>query len=309
MSNQDDRRPLPLPPRPVRNLPAPEQDYVYSTDYAVQEVSVSLPRPPRPAKTSTLNTQPIILSSPIYEQPRQPEVQLRHPSITVEKLCHTQKRGNSKFTLFIQNLELYPGELTYIGGPSGSGKSTLMKILALSTVVKEGSITILGKNVGTLKGKKLDDLRGEDIVYIPQGHHALTNHSALWNIQDRFYSFYGLTRSKAEQYARSALAAVGLIEERFHQPVLDLSGGERVRVAVAKAYAFGCPICLVDEILAPLDTESRKHIIQLLQGLAKKGVTVAVIAHNPELVPHFHRVIGMEVGKISTDRRQEPVWL
>ncbi len=281
MSNQDDRRPLPLPPRPVRNLPAPEQDYVYSTDYAVQEVSVSLPRPPRPAKTSTLNTQ----------------------------LCHTQKRGNSKFTLFIQKLELYPGELTYIGGPSGSGKSTLMKILALSTVVKEGSITILGKNVGTLKGKKLDDLRGEDIVYIPQGHHALTNHSALWNIQDRFYSFYGLTRSKAEQYARSALAAVGLIEERFHQPVLDLSGGERVRVAVAKAYAFGCPICLVDEILAPLDTESRKHIIQLLQGLAKKGVTVAVIAHNPELVPHFHRVIGMEVGKISTDRRQEPVWL
>ncbi len=87
----------------------------------------------------------------------------------------------------------------------------------------------------------------------------------------------------------------------------DLSGGERARVAIAKAYAAERPLCLADEILAALDEPNRIAIIDLFQDLAEDGFTVIVIAHQPEMRNRFHRVIEMEHGRIKNDMRNMPV--
>jgi ABC-type lipoprotein export system ATPase subunit len=95
--------------------------------------------------------------------------------------------------------------------------------------------------------------------------------------------------------------------QRFHANIRDLSGGERARVAIAKAYAAERPICLADEILPALDEATRIAIIDLFQWLAGDGFTVVVIAHQPNLMDRFHRVIEVKDGQVVNDVRHRAV--
>jgi ABC-type lipoprotein export system ATPase subunit len=233
-----------------------------------------------------------------------PRPGIARPTIAVRNLHHTFPGGT--FRLSVPTLDIMPGELTYIGGASGSGKSTLIKFLALETVPDGGDIYMLDRLIRMLPEKDLDDLRGGGLTYIPQGHLGLIDNTAIQNIQRVLYDYDGVPWTQAERQAQHALQTVGLDAQNHKQKVKLLSGGQQARVAIAKVFARGRPICLADEILPALDDKSRHDVLRLLQQLARGGFTVAIIAHQPELKPYFHRVIEMQAGQIVGDQRQAP---
>lgn len=219
--------------------------------------------------------------------------------------CHFAK---SNFTLQIPDLRLFPAEITYIGGPSGSGKSTLMRMLTLETQPDRGNIMMLGYHVASLTADQRDDFRGGGITYIPQGHLGLVDGiTPVETIARLLLDYDGIDLATGEARAEAALARARLPRERFRVRVKELSGGERARVAIAKAYAAERPLCLADEILPALDEDNRIAIIDLFQDLAEDGFTVAIIAHQPNLMNRFHRVIELEAGRLKSDTRNMPV--
>lgn len=156
------------------------------------------------------------------------------------------------------------GSITVIVGPNGSGKSTLLAAIAGSIVPIKGTITI-------------DDV-----------HPALTSAMQLSKIramavQNQFYSL-GFTVRQVIEMAGPADEIMQALELSAiaDRHVTTLSGGESARVAIAQAVAQNTPVLLLDEPLAAQDIQSRRRIIDLLQGLAEKGVTVVVVAHQEE---------------------------
>ena len=287
--------PPPLrPPRPSGGAPTPPAP------------PLSAARPATPIAASRA-PQPVIPRRPLgaASPPGAPFVTLGRPTVQARGLRHTFA-GNGSFVLTIPQLALMPGELTYIGGESGSGKSTLIKFLALEALPESGEIVVMDRPVRALPERDLDDLRGGGITYIPQSDLGLTDHTAIQNIERTLHDHDNLGWGEARQAAHLALQTVGLKAERCDQRIKLLSGGEKARVALAKVYARGRPICLADEILPALDADSRLMVLRLLQRLAAEGFTVAIIAHQPELKGHFHRVIEMRAGSIIGDQRQSP---
>jgi ABC-type lipoprotein export system ATPase subunit len=250
--------------------------------------------------------------APYYQQHPAPVKQVavapahaRRPTIVLRGLQH----AFAHFALNVPQLDIMPGELTYIGGASGSGKSTLLKVLALELMPAVGNIWMLDQFVRTLPAQYLDNLRGGGLTYIAQGHMGLTDNTAIQNIQRVLYDYDGIPWEEAGRQAQSALALAGLPSHCFAQRIKSLSGGEQARVAIAKVYARGRPICLADEILPSLDEHKRLDILRLLQRLAAAGFTVVLVAHQPELKSYFHRVVEMRTGQIIGDERHAPTYL
>lgn len=228
------------------------------------------------------------------------------PSIGVRNLQHVFP--GSGFQLWVPQLDLMPGELTYIGGASGSGKSTLIKFLAMESKLEHGNIWIMDRPLRGLVPNDLADLKGAAMTYIPQGHLGLVDLSAIENIARVLKDYDGLSRQQSLQQAALALRMAGLDDQHHNKRVKLLSGGQQARVAIAKVFARGRPICLSDEILPALDDKSRLAVLHLFQQLIDSGgFTVVMIAHQPELKKHFRRVIEMRDGQIINDTRQQPV--
>jgi ABC-type lipoprotein export system ATPase subunit len=269
---------------------------------------------PAPVRAPTVPTAPVagaqIYSYTTAERPARPTPYTRPPhvppTLVVRDLRQTYA-GNPPFTLSIPWLELFPGELTYIGGPSGSGKSTLIKLLALETRPPAGDLWVLGRHVNSLPDHECDDLRGGGITYIPQGDLGLVDQSPVEIIRRLLYDYEGVDFAAGTRRAEQGLARAKLPPERYYRRVKLLSGGEKARVAIGKAYAAERPICLADEILPALDEETRIDIIDLFQDLADDGFTVVIVAHQPNLRQRFHRVIELDRGQIRSDLRYAPV--
>ncbi|HEU5441999.1 MAG TPA: ATP-binding cassette domain-containing protein [Ktedonobacterales bacterium] len=228
------------------------------------------------------------------------------PTLVVRGLTQTFG-GNPPFTLSIPWLELFPGELTYIGGPSGSGKSTLIKLLALETRPPAGDLWTLDRHINSLPDHQRDDLRGGGITYIPQGDLGLVDQPPVEIIRRLLFDYEGVDFAEGTRRAEYGLARAKLPPERFYTRVKLLSGGEKARVAIGKAYAAERPICLADEILPALDEETRMDIVDLFQELAEDGFTVVIVAHQPNLRNRFHRVVELDRGQIRSDQRYAPV--
>ncbi|HET9981324.1 MAG TPA: ATP-binding cassette domain-containing protein [Ktedonobacterales bacterium] len=238
-----------------------------------------------------------------YTPPPPPNHQ---PTVVAQSVvCHFAR---SNFTLQVPDLRIFPGEITYIGGESGSGKTTLLRMLTLEMQPDGGNIYMMGYNVAALTPDQRDDFRGGGITYIPQNHLGLVDSvTPVETIARLLYDYDGIDLAEGERRAEIALTRARLPRERFRVRVKGLSGGERARVAIAKAYAAERPLCLADEILAALDERNRIAVLDLFQDLAQEGYTVIVVAHQPEMMNRFHRVIEMEHGHIIGDKRYTPV--
>jgi ABC-type lipoprotein export system ATPase subunit len=202
--------------------------------------------------------------------------------------------------LHVPRLDILPGQLTYIGGETGCGKSTLLKLLALETVPQQGEVVIMGFPVTNLPQDKRDDLRGGGIVYLAQGDMGLRNLTPVENIKRLLYDFDGLSWEDAERLALDGLRVAQFPADRLEVKAMDLSGGEKARVALAKLYAARRPICLTDETLGPLDDKMRLRLIALFQMLAARQFTIISIEHQPQLMDYFDRVITLEKGQIQS---------
>jgi putative ABC transport system ATP-binding protein len=224
------------------------------------------------------------------------------PVITLEHV--SQRYPDGTIGLDDVSLQLYPGDLTCITGENGHGKSTLMRVLALDDMdIIAGRVLVMGSDLGQLTGRERDDIRGEVIEFIPQGHLGLVSRSPIHNIAHWLRYIDGYSRQEARKAALQALQVVGLPPDRYKVRVDRLSGGEGARVAIAMAYARNRPICLGDEIFAAVNPEAIGPLIGLLRGLTARGASVALIIHQHEVLPCFDRVLTVHDKRLSDDRR------
>lgn len=197
-------------------------------------------------------------------------------------------------------LQIEKGEFIAIMGPSGSGKSTLMNVLGCLDPPTEGNYILDGLDVRTLDDDELAKIRNQKIGFVFQSYNLISRHTALENVElPMLYAGFSNTGEKAMR----ALGEVGLSGRANHKPN-ELSGGECQRVAVARAFVLNPSIILADEPTGNLDSKTGNEIIHLLESLNKKGTTIAIVTHDPEIAERCQRIIYIRDGLIQKDTRQ-----
>ena len=193
------------------------------------------------------------------------------------------------------------GEIVSIVGPSGAGKTTLLQIMGTLDKADAGTVILNGTEVNRLKEKELSAFRNQQIGFVFQFHQLLPEFTALENVMiPAFIS--GASSEDAMKRAKETLDFLGLAERASHKPA-ELSGGEKQRVAVARALINSPAVILADEPSGSLDTRNKEELHQLFFDLRDKlGQTFVIVTHDETLAKLTDRTIHMVEGRISIDR-------
>ena len=198
------------------------------------------------------------------------------------------------------------GEVVSIVGPSGAGKTTLLQIAGTLDKPDSGSVVYDGVDVSAMPERKLSEFRNKRIGFVFQFHQLLPEFTALENVAIPAL-IHGESRSKAQARAKDLLEMLGLASRADHKP-MELSGGEKQRVAVARALVHNPKLVIADEPTGNIDPELSQEMMQLLERVSKMGITVLVVTHEHELVHRFHqRVVTLSHGRIVSDVPADPV--
>lgn len=195
------------------------------------------------------------------------------------------------------DLHINKGEIVSIVGPSGAGKTTLLQIIGTLDKPDSGTVTIDGTNTGSLSAGKLSSFRNHNIGFVFQFHQLLPEFTALENIM-----IPGLIahrkQSELKEQAMKLLQFMGLEGRAGHKPN-ELSGGEKQRVAVARALINNPAVILADEPSGSLDTKNKMELHQLFFDLRDKlGQTFVIVTHDEELAKLTDRIIHLKDGMI-----------
>lgn len=198
------------------------------------------------------------------------------------------------------DLHINKGEVVSIVGPSGAGKTTLLQIIGTLDKPDSGEIIIDGTDVSKLGKKKLAEFRNRHIGFVFQFHQLLPEFTALENVMiPAFIS--GASKSEAKRRAKELLDFMGLAERAGHKPN-ELSGGEKQRVAVARALVNNPAVILADEPSGSLDSKNKAELHQLFFDLRDKfGQTFVIVTHDESLAKITDRTIEMRDGQLETD--------
>ncbi len=198
------------------------------------------------------------------------------------------------------DLNIGKGEVVSIVGPSGAGKTTLLQIIGTLDSADSGSIIIDGTDVSKLNKKKLADFRNKHIGFVFQFHQLLPEFTAIENVMiPAFIS--GMSKKEAKKRAEELLFFLGLTERAQHKPN-ELSGGEKQRVAVARALVNNPAIILADEPSGSLDTKNKEELHQLFFELRDKfGQTFVIVTHDEQLASTTDRTIKMKDGMLEAE--------
>ncbi|USY25465.1 ABC transporter ATP-binding protein [Alcaligenes sp. 1735tsa3] len=200
------------------------------------------------------------------------------------------------------SLAVHAGELTLVSGPSGCGKSTLLALLSGLQQPDEGQAFALGQNLAEMSRRERDDFRLQHTGFVFQGFNLFPALTAQEQVQLPL-GYLGMNARTSAELAYQALEEVGLLH-RAHMRPAQLSGGEKQRVAIARAIAKTPQLLFADEPTSALDAENGQRVVDILHRFARKHrATVLCVSHDPRVVRHADRVVGMEDGAIRSDRR------
>lgn len=201
------------------------------------------------------------------------------------------------------NLEVKKGEFVAVTGPSGSGKTTFLNIAGLLETFEEGEYFLDGMDVSHLGDNVRSRLRNENIGFIFQGFNLIADLNIFDNV-DVPLRYRGLSGAERKQRINSALDMVGLGSRHRHLPS-QLSGGQQQRVAIARALAGQPKFLLADEPTGNLDSLMAKQVMEMLEDINKKGMTIVMVTHDPDLARRAHRNIQIVDGQVTDFRIYE----
>lgn len=198
------------------------------------------------------------------------------------------------------DLEINKGEIVSIVGPSGAGKTTLLQIMGTLDEPDAGVVQIDGTVVSRMKEKELSAFRNKNIGFVFQFHQLLPEFTALENVMIPAL-IAGVSSKEAHERAMKILDFMGLVDRASHKPN-ELSGGEKQRVAVARALTNDPAVILADEPSGSLDTHNKEDLHQLFFDLRDRlGQTFVIVTHDEGLAKITDRTVHMVDGMIKKD--------
>lgn len=223
--------------------------------------------------------------------------------IEIEDLWKTYQMGAEQIhALRGVSFKIQKGSYVAIMGPSGSGKSTMMNLVGCLDTPSKGKYLLNNRLVSEMDDDELAHIRNKEIGFVFQTFNLLPRASALHNVELPLI-YNGTPANERKERAMKALQAVELGERLYHRPN-ELSGGQRQRVAIARALVNNPSLILADEPTGNLDSATSYEIMALFDDLHKRGNTIVLVTHEPDIATHAHRIIRLLDGKIGSD---EPV--
>jgi|SRR6516165_4006625 len=221
------------------------------------------------------------------------------PVLELEQVTKEYPGSPTVRALLGVSLTVTAGELLAIVGPSGSGKSTLLHIIGTLERPTAGRVRIAGIDAGGLDDRRLAALRARRIGFVFQQFFLAEHQSALDNVADALL-YAGVEFAQRRRQAAEALEQVGLGRRARSRPT-EMSGGERQRIAIARALVGRPAIVLADEPTGNLDQATGASILELLRELNAQGATILVITHNREIAGQLPRQVEIVDGRIVSD--------